>query len=285
MVAALVLTAVPLFSVSLADDDPAQVYVVHGIPGFDLGLDANELPVDVLVDDALCLLEGFEFGQIEGPVPLSEGTYNFKISLANMDEPCSNDAVITADVPFEEGENATVIAHLTEDFAPTASKFMNDFSSTEPGRARLVAHHTAAAPTVDIDVRREAIRLSQGLTFEDVSNGDQAAEEVRPGEWNVNVLLPDTNVVAFGPTVVNLRPFTAYLVYAVGSLDNGTFTYLINAKYTKLNSNRGNNDDMDDMDDVYDDEDDDDDDDEDDDDERRERVANFIRAIFGWFGS
>jgi hypothetical protein len=234
----LVLAILPFLAFAQADDDPAQVYVIHGIPGFDLGLEDNSLPVDVLVDDALCLLEGFTFGTIVGPVPLAAGTYNFKISLANGDDPCSNDAVIEADVPFSEGENATVIAHLTEDFAPTASKFDNDFSSTMPGKARLIAHHTAAAPTVDVDVRRDAPLVSRGLTIEDFTNGDQVAAEIRPGEWNISVLLPDTNVIVFGPTLVELKPFTAYLVYAVGSLDNGTFGYIINAKYTKIKPGR-----------------------------------------------
>lgn len=52
---------------------PAQVYVVHGIDGRDLGLDAS-LPVDVLIDGESCVLPGFEFGSIVGPLPLEEGT-------------------------------------------------------------------------------------------------------------------------------------------------------------------------------------------------------------------
>ncbi|MDY6834084.1 MAG: hypothetical protein SVY53_04710, partial [Chloroflexota bacterium] len=75
--------------------EQANLYVIHGINGSDLSLDPA-LPVDVLVNDSICLLEGLTFQEVVGPVALDPGTYNIKIGLANSDNPCSNDPVIEA---------------------------------------------------------------------------------------------------------------------------------------------------------------------------------------------
>jgi hypothetical protein len=88
-----------------AATESASVRVAHGIPGQDLGLD-QALPVDVLVNDSICLLEGFTFGEFAGPVELDPGTYNIKISVADPASPCSDAPVVNADVMFEEGEDA-----------------------------------------------------------------------------------------------------------------------------------------------------------------------------------
>jgi hypothetical protein len=50
---------------------------------------------------------------------------------------------------------------------------------------------------------------------------------VRPGEWWVSIAPAGTGMPVFGPAAVELMPFTAYLVYAVGSVDTGSFTLLI----------------------------------------------------------
>jgi hypothetical protein len=220
------------FSFPAAAED-ASTYVIHGIPGEDLGLDPA-LPVDILVDDAICLLEGFTFGEIAGPVQLAPGTYNFKISLASEDNPCSNAPVIDADVPFGDGEDATVVAHLSEGGAPTASKFSDDLSPIRGGQARLAAHHAAAAPMVDIAVRRGGPR-SPGLVIEDVANGDQAAADVRPGGWKIWFAPAGSMDPVFGPARGKLKTRQLTSVYAVGSLENGTFTLIVNSVPLDLN--------------------------------------------------
>jgi hypothetical protein len=204
----------------------AKVYVIHGIPGQDLGLDAA-LPVDILVNDAICLLKGFEFGKIKGPVSLDGGTYNFKISPANADAPCSNAAVITADVPFTAGENATVIAHLTEAGAPTASKFINDVSEGARMRARLTVRHTAAAPAVDLGVAIPVGDLTLGTKIAGLANPEQVGPvNIFPYTYEVTLYPAGSDTAVFGPVSLRLRSRTAYFVYAVGSLANNTFTLI-----------------------------------------------------------
>lgn len=195
----------------------ATVYVVHGIP---------DVVVDVEIVGVGCALQGFEFGDIAGPLTLPEGTYTIKISPENPMDPCTNMPVIEADVPFAADENVTVIAHLDDMGNPTASKFDNDFSPTDRGKARLIVHHTAYAPAVDIKVSRNGGK-SPSIDVTDFSNGDQAVAQTRPGEWYVSIFPAGGMDPAFGPIMVELEPFTAYRIYAVGSLMDGTFTLLV----------------------------------------------------------
>jgi len=220
---------------------PASVYVVHGIPGGDLGLDPA-LPVDILVNGALCVLTEFTFGTIEGPLPLEPGMYDFAISLANTEEPCSNDPVINATgVPFEAGENASVIAFLDADGAPTATKFTNDV--TRPGffRSRLIAQHTAAAGAVDIEIKRRS-PFFQPIVVEGVENGQQAAAELFPGFVNISILAAGTPVVVLGPAELKLKPYRAHLVYAVGTPSTGSFTVLVKEIMTEIRNNDSDDD-------------------------------------------
>jgi hypothetical protein len=218
--------AVLSFAVVSADETDAMVYVGHGIPGQALGLEDNELPVDVLVNDALCLLDGFEFGGFVGPVELEAGTYNIKISLA-AEDPCSGDPVIEANVPFEAGMNYTVFAHLTEEGAPTASLFENDVDSAMAGYTRLTVRHTAAAPAVDIKLYRGWERGRMVGLIEGLANPDQAGPlDIRPGGYEAVIFAAGTDVEVFALQEVELEPHKSYIVYAVGGLDTETFTVL-----------------------------------------------------------
>jgi hypothetical protein len=206
----------------------AFVYVIHGINGLDLGLPSADLPVDVLANDAICLLQGFTFGAIAGPVELAPATYNLKISIANPSAPCSNAAVIEADVPFAAGEVSTVIAHLTEAGAPTASKFVNDISRLPVRMARLAVRHTAAAPTVDILVETQVKGMTQSVLVEDLSNPNQAGPLMVPARSYSATIFPANSTTAVaGPIDFTLKSRKATFIYAVGTLANGTFGVIV----------------------------------------------------------
>jgi hypothetical protein len=207
-----------------ADGHEAVVYVVHGIPGQDLDLDPA-LRVDVSVGGA-CALPGFAFGDIVGPLNLPADIYDIAISLENEDDPCGSDPVIEASVELMGGANYSIVAYLADDGTPTAGLFENDVTATGRGKARLIVQHTANAPGVDISVRRDGPN-SPGLDVFDFFNGDQAQAEVRPGEWNVAIFPAGGIDPVFGPVTVELKPYAAYLVFAVGSLDTGSFTLLL----------------------------------------------------------
>ena len=203
----------------------ATVYVIHGIQGTDLDLDAA-LPVDVAVDGG-CLLQGFIYGQLAGPLSLAPGTYNIQIGLADAENPCSTPPVIEADVPFAEGEVAVVIAHLAADGTPTASKFLIDMSATDEGRSRITLHHTAAAPAVDIDLTGTVCDWQGSRAFEGVPNGGQGALTVPSGKWEASLLPAGGQAAVFGPQPLKIDSSRTYLIFAVGSLELDSLTLLM----------------------------------------------------------
>lgn len=213
-----------------AAQDPAKVYVIHGIPGIDLGADPA-LPVDVVINGA-CAITNFQFGQVVGPVELPADTYSVAIQLHDPSGQCGGGVAIgPVDLTFDAGKIYTVIAHLTADGAPTASLFTNDLGPTGRGMSRLIVHHTANAPAVDVTVARDPYAPPQAkapkLFVGDFANGDQVMTEVRPGTWYVSLAPAGVPMTVVGPAAVELEPFTAYLIYAVGSLENMTFTFII----------------------------------------------------------
>jgi len=205
--------------------EKAKVFVIHGIPGDDLGLD-SDLPVDVAVNGA-CALQAFKFGEVVGPLRLDPGVYNIKISVANADVPCGNDAVIDANVPIMAGENVTIIAHLTEDGAPTASKFTNDASPTGNAKSRVILHHCAAAPVVDAMLMRGNPDLTPiNNTVGQFKNGDKAAWDTWNGAWTLSFAPFGTGTVVFSKHLVTKNKRIT-LAYAVGGIATGTFTVIV----------------------------------------------------------
>jgi hypothetical protein len=116
----------------------------------------------------------------------------------------------------------TLIAHLDENGAPTASKFVNDLSPSTLG-SRILFHHAAAAPEVDIKTR--GLRGDRGLqVFPGVMNGQQGGTEYAPGNYALAVFLADTEIVALGPAKATIEEGRLYQVYVVGSASNGSLT-------------------------------------------------------------
>lgn len=207
----------------------ATVYVVHGIPGADLGLDP-ELPVDISVNGA-CALTGFKFKEVAGPITLEPGMYNIKISVANPNAPCSNQPVIDADVKVRSRDNITIVAHLTEDGGITASKFVNDVSTIQNSKARVIVHHLAQAPTVDAEFYRTSTGPAHMYKVGNFFNGDKATFEVRFGKWLLTLAPWNSGTVVF-QKLFKIKINRLYLVYAVGNISSGTFTLIAFAENT-----------------------------------------------------
>jgi len=188
----------------------AKVNVIHGIRGQDLGL-APELPADVYVNGNLAI-GGFTFGTIT-KVDLPAGTYNIQVKADLDATPGAETTVINADVPLNAGENATIIAHLSDAGAPTASKFVNRRRLPWLG-VPIAYHHTAAAPAVDVYQRLGGFiwyRVVKGAP-----NGAQAYTWA-PRNTAVAVTPAGTFNPVLGPLPLTLSPTTNYFVYVVGS--------------------------------------------------------------------
>jgi hypothetical protein len=203
----------------------ATLRVGHGIPGKDVS-DALDpaLPVDVCVGSTP-IITGFTFGTIAGPFSLPAGTYPVDISLANTLAPCSNDPVLSKNFTLNDGDNVTIMAHLEEGGGLTATAFDNALAmAPEAGSAKIVAHHLANAPAVNFSVQKFIRTL---LTVPGVENGMQAAADLEAGLLNINISPSGSNLPIIFQRKVNFTAGLTYIAYAVGSLENGTFTIMV----------------------------------------------------------
>jgi len=107
--------------------DPAEVYVVHGIPG---------LPVDVYVNGALTL-DDFQPETVAGPLDLPAGSYEIAITAADAAD--ASAPVLTATADVAAGNSYSLVAHLDADGNPTVTPYANDISTISAGQTRLVS--------------------------------------------------------------------------------------------------------------------------------------------------
>ena len=183
-----------------------DVMILHGIPGVE---------VDLAVDGAV-LLPGFAPGAMQDVSAFAGETLaNLEIRLAGTE-----DVVIgpVEEFPIPAEGSWTIVAHLDADGNPTVTPFENDTSPVADGSGRLTVRHAAAAPAVDVV-------LGDARPVENASNGDSAGLDLPAGEIAGAQIAPTGgDPIADVPTV-NLTAGTNLIVYAVGSLEDDTFTF------------------------------------------------------------
>ena len=199
----------------------ANLTVVHGIAGDDLGVDPA-LPVDVSVNGT-CLLTAFEFGGIAGPVEVDAGGYDVEIRLADSENPCQGALALSQSVTLALGENASAVAHYTTEGSISLSKFTNDVRSTADGQTRVIVRHLADAPNVDVvyEAGGQIVAEIEDLAFE-----QQGKRDVDAGVYQVSVKVAGTDITALGPYEVGTSPSVVNLGYVVGSVGGGTLISL-----------------------------------------------------------
>lgn len=218
----ILMVALAIGGLEVSANADATVYVVHGVP-------------DAVVDLALdgeCVLEAVAFTDQAGPFSVPAGAHQITVSLADPIDPCGGEVVLDIPVMTEEGENLTAVAFLDEMCQPTAAGFDNDFSRTDPGKARLMLHHTACAPPIDIGIAREVDGMPE-MVVQNFANGDQVVDQIRPGEWYVWLFEAGSGIPAIGPVLVQLKPFMTYRAYAVGSVLDGSADLVVFQDRTK----------------------------------------------------
>ena len=196
--------AAALFAASpAAAADPAEVYVVHGIPG---------LPVDVYVNGALTL-DDFQPETVAGPLDLPAGSYDVAITAADAAD--ASAPLLTATAELTGGNSYSLVAHLTADGTPTITPYGNDISTISAGNTRLVVRHDAAAPAVDV-------RAGGAVVLAGVTNPQEGVLNIPAGTVSADVVLAGTTTVALGPASLDLAEGSATFVHAVGSAEDGT---------------------------------------------------------------
>jgi len=214
-IVAVLLLALPA-GAALAQTSDGTVTVLHGIPG-DSGF-----PVDIYVngDYTAPFIPGLTFTEFAGPVVLPAADYSIEIYGAGADPSSTDPALGPLVVTLPAGANATIEAHLDADGAPTASVFVNDISEIAAGDTRLTVRHTAAAPTVDV-------LANDGVLFSALSNPNEASGDVPAATYNAKVVPTGATEPVVFEADLNLAEGTSTIVYAIGSLDGGSFTVAV----------------------------------------------------------
>ena len=205
------LMVLALASIAFAAPASAQdvrIHLLHGIPDTDVDVEAGGANV----------FEGFSFGDTQDLSAFAGVTLEgLKVKLAGTDTV----AIDAGDVSLPSSGNYTLIAHLDASGTPTIGVFENDTSSIEAGSGRLTVRHAAAAPAVDI--------LANGnIAFANVPNGSGGGADLAAGTVSASVVPTGaTEPVVIGPADLPITEGTNLIVYAVGSLDAGSLTVLI----------------------------------------------------------
>lgn len=189
----------------------ANVNVVHGIDGRDLGL-AQELPVDIAVNGA-CSLKGVKFKQ-SALVELAPADYTITVHLA--DGSCSQAAVITKQVTIPENVRVfSAVASLSSAGTPQLAVFnVSEFLIP----STVIVRHLAQAGSVAVKFSSSQILSSQNSRLR---NGKQAALGVLSNRvpYTVNIYPGASRRSIARLTGVGRRKFTIFNI--VGSKKNG----------------------------------------------------------------
>jgi hypothetical protein len=188
-----------------AADDPS-IMLLHGIPGAD---------VDVVVDGAVAI-PNFKPGDMEDLTSFAGQT------LKNVEVRAAGTSTVVigpvAELAIPASGNVTVVAHLDATGKPALSPFVNDISATPAGQGRLTVRHAAAAPAVDIV-------LGDQRPFTNLVNGKEGKANLPAGAISGAKIAPTgADPIADVPSV-DLKAGSNLIVYAVGSLEDNTFTF------------------------------------------------------------
>jgi hypothetical protein len=184
----------------------AEVMLLHGIPG---------VTVDVVVDGDV-VIPNFEPGTMQDLSSFAGQTLtNLEVRLAGTDTVAIGPV---ASFPVPDSGSYTVVAHLDADGTPTVTPFENNTAAVADGNGRLTVRHTAAAPGVDLIV-------GDDRPLENAENGDSADLELPAGEISGAKIAPTGGEAIADVPTVTLQANTNLIVYAVGSLEEDTFTF------------------------------------------------------------
>lgn len=190
-----------------AQDGAARIHLLHGIPDTPVDVEANGENV----------IEGFEFGDTEDLSAFAGQTLTGVAVKAAGTEDVAIDA---GDLALPAEGNVTAIAHLDAEGTPTLTVFENDTSPVPAGQGRLVVRHTAAAPAVDV-------RAGGEVALANLSNPNEASAELPAGTISADVVpAGQSEPVVIGPADLPITEGSSLIVYAVGSLDDGTLQTL-----------------------------------------------------------
>lgn len=172
--------------------------------------------VDIWVDGGLAFAD-LPFGAATDFAELPKGVYNFQVVPTGATSP----VVIDADLRLVPRADYTIVA--VNELAMIEPLVLRDWRSFVPNFQSMVrfVHASPDAPAVDIAVKEGPV------IFSDVEFKETDKRRVRAGTYDLEVRVAGTDTVALELPGIELEGGTAYSVFAVGTLSEGTLTALL----------------------------------------------------------
>jgi hypothetical protein len=212
--------------------DDARIFLLHGVPGADLGEDAT-FPVDIYID-GIKKVSGMKYGQIKGQIKITPGVASIAAYRAGMGPEAGYDALKEETFIFLKNEAATVVAYLPpESESPRLIKFTNDFSpATDPSKNRIIVHNTSSEATLGVLLANKGAEPYPSLGSLLLEPGDKFSGEIakkglygakKAFSWQLSLMVDGKIDHPFYNKPFVVKPGQATLLYIVGSTMTKTF--------------------------------------------------------------
>jgi hypothetical protein len=221
-------------------EEVATLYTVHGIPGMSGAAD-DGMPVDVVLDDEICLAQDVRFGEIAGPFQVAPGDHKVLFKLPGEQEACTGKLVAWTALSLRATENVSAVAYLTEKGEPVATSFVNfpvdgiDFSGAKQQlQPYLAIRNVSAASPLNV-VATEQKKDGAKTVFEGVTTGESILRYVTASPWQLAFYAesPFSDTFGYGELLTrvwqSMELNAAYFAYAIGSDDDGSFRVIVQA--------------------------------------------------------
>lgn len=214
LVSSLVFAAALVGAVPSAE--AARVFIIHGIPGVNVdvyaGLAGSAIPATPTVAN-------FQPKQIVD-VTAGPATVDIRIFAAGANPQTATPVIAVLGAAIPGPGEISILAHLDNSGAPTATIYRNDNSAPLPGAARVSVRHAAQAPAVQL--------AAGGVPKLALTNPYFGDLEVPAGvAIPLQLQAPFTGSAITPAASLTFSAGLRYFVYAIGSVAGGTFDFII----------------------------------------------------------
>ncbi len=194
-------------------------YVVHGIPGQDVGK-AADLPVDVSFN-GVYVVKALKFGKVSAALKLDPGSYGVKVYEAGMGPAAAATPLIQATVALADNEQASIVLHLTRTGKATLTRFRDDLSKIPNASGRIVVHALLAGADMGYRFTDNLYEHGHPMNTVDwLQNGNRIAMEVGTmagSAYTLEIIEASENAPTFLKKAVTVLPNKVQLIYVVGT--------------------------------------------------------------------
>jgi hypothetical protein len=195
----------------------ADVFVVHGIPGVVVDVYASAAGAPIPASPAI---PGFQPKAVRS-LTAGPGAFDIRIYAAGANPLTSAPVISVLGAALPATGEVSIVAHLDANGTPTATIYRNDNSPVQSGWARVSVRHTAAAPAVQL--------VAGGLPKLALANPYFGDLEVPATSIVLQLQTPFAGAPLTSAVPLGFASGRRYFVYAIGSLNAGSFDFLIHA--------------------------------------------------------